>query len=141
MKLLKGQVNIVRAVKVALNHVGGALAARAKTLAQVLGLGEEPRLSRDLKRVLRTRHVTMYFSEGEPGRDILMHDAKRTALRAMKAGRLELHAVQGADHTFSQYAARREITQRLLEHFAARYSVRGTLQPAGARPQSFKAAA
>ena len=141
MKLLKGQVNVMRAARVALTHVTGAIAARAKSLGQALGLGEEPRLSRDLKRVLRTRHVTMYFSEGEPGRDLLMHDAKRTAQRAMKAGRLELHAVHGADHTFSQWSARREITQRLLEHFAARYAVRGTLQPAGPRPQPFKAAA
>ena len=141
MKLLKGQVDIVRAARVAITHVSGKLAARARTVAQVLGLGEEPRLSRDLKRVLRTRHVTMYFSEGEPGRDILMHDAKRTALRAMKAGRLELHTVHGADHTFSQWSARREIMQRLLEHFASRYSVRGMPQPAGQRPQSLKAAA
>jgi hypothetical protein len=140
MKLLRGEVNIARAVRVAMKHAASTAASRMKSFAQLLGFGEEPRLSRDLKRLLRTRHVTMYFSEGEPGRDILMHDAKRTAMRAMKAGRLELEVVAGADHTFSHWVARREILQRLLDHFARRYAVVGKLEPREERAPALKAA-
>jgi hypothetical protein len=125
LKLLRGQVDLGRAVRFLANHIS----TRAKAAAQALGIGEEPQLSRDLKRLLRHRHVAMYFSEGEPGRDILMHDAKRTATRAIKAGRLDLELIPGADHTFSHWTARRDILNRLLDHFAKRYAIVGTLQP------------
>ena len=124
-KLLRGQVDLRRAVRFVFGHA----AKRVKSTLQSVGLGKEERLSRDLKRILRTHHVAMYFSDGEPGLGILMNDAKRTVTRALKAGRMDLVVIAGADHTFSHWTARREILDRLLDHFASRYAIAGTLQP------------
>jgi alpha-beta hydrolase superfamily lysophospholipase len=140
LRVLRGEADVARAVRVALTHARTTVSSRLKSLAQLVGLGEEPRLSRDLKRLLRARHVTMYFSEGEPGRDILMHEAKRTVRRATKAGRLDLEPIPGADHTFSHWTARRDFTQRLLDHFARRYAIVGKLEPRETRAPTLKAA-
>jgi len=140
LRVLRGEADVARAVRVALTHARTTVSSRLKSLAQLVGLGEEPRLSRDLKRLLRARHVTMYFSEGEPGRDILMHEAKRTVRRATKAGRLDLELIPGADHTFSHWTARRDFTQRLLDHFARRYAIVGKLEPRETRAPTLKAA-
>ncbi|HZZ90996.1 MAG TPA: alpha/beta hydrolase [Usitatibacter sp.] len=136
MKLLRGQVDVRRAVRFVTAHAS----TRLKAIALALGVGEEPRLSRDLKRLLRDRHVAIYFSQGEPGCDILMHDARRTTQRAMNAGRLDLEIIPGADHIFSDWTARRDILQRLVDHFAMRYAVVGTVQAREARPAALKAA-
>ena len=125
MKLLRGQVDVKRVAR----FVAGHVSKRVKSTLQSMGLGKEERLSRDLKQVLRTHHVAMYFSQGEPGLDILMNEAKRTANRAIRSGRMDLEVIPGADHTFSQWPARRMIVDKLLDHFAARYAVAGKLQP------------
>jgi hypothetical protein len=58
-----------------------------------------------------------------------MNEAKRTASRAIKAGRMDLEVIPGADHTFSQWPARGLVLDKLLDHFAARYAVAGKLLP------------
>jgi alpha-beta hydrolase superfamily lysophospholipase len=119
-KLLRGQVNILRIARVGLTHLRSNLLAKAATIGEVLGLGTGSRLSKDLKRLLRMRRMAMFVSEGDPGRDMLLHDAKRTAAKAMKAGELHLQVIPGADHTFSQSKPRRELIDRLLTHLARR---------------------
>jgi hypothetical protein len=64
--------------------------------------------------------MAMYVSEGDPGRDVLMHDARRTAMRAMKRGDLVLEVIPGADHTLSQSKPRTDLLERLITHFTQR---------------------
>ena len=119
-KLLRGKVNLARIAKVGLNHVRSILASKAKNLGEILGLGTDSRLSKDLKKLLARRRVAIFVSEGDPGRDILMHNARRTATKALRSGALELQVIPGADHTFSQSQPRRDLIQRLVTHLTQR---------------------
>jgi hypothetical protein len=64
--------------------------------------------------------MALFVSEGDPGRDMLLHDAKHVAGKAMKAGELHLQVIPGADHTFSQSKPREELLDRLVTHFTQR---------------------
>jgi alpha-beta hydrolase superfamily lysophospholipase len=119
-KLLRGEVNLLRIVKVGLTHVHAKVASKVRSLGEVLGLGTDSRLSKDLKKLFARRRITMFVADGDPGRDILMHDARRTATRALKTGTLRLQVIPGADHTFSQSKPRRDLIERLLTHLTQR---------------------
>jgi alpha-beta hydrolase superfamily lysophospholipase len=116
MKLLRGQVDVMRIAKVGAAHVKATLQSRAKALIEALGLGRDTPLSRDLKKLIAGRRIAIFVADGDPGRDILMHDAKRTATRALKSGRLRLNVIPGADHTFSQSTPRRDLVRRVVKH-------------------------
>jgi hypothetical protein len=76
-----------------------------------------PRLSQDLRRLgALKRPVTLFVAEGDPGRDILMAGAGRTAARALKTGAVRIEMIANADHTFSQLAPRKELVARLVSH-------------------------
>jgi hypothetical protein len=62
------------------------------------------------------RRLSLYVSEGDPGRDILLAGAKLTATRALRDGRIRLAMIPDADHTFSQWKPRREVIGRLVAH-------------------------
>jgi hypothetical protein len=124
MKLLKGQVDFKHAWEIGTSHIASIVRNKAKALAEMLGLAQESRLTCDLKKLLGRSHLAIFVSEGDPGRDLLMHGAKRTALRAMKTGQLELQMIPNADHTFSQWRSRSDVLRRLLDHFARRYDAR-----------------
>jgi pimeloyl-ACP methyl ester carboxylesterase len=119
-RLLRGEVDLMRIVRVGLAHATAQLASKVKSLGELLGLGTDARLSKDLKRLFRHSRMAMYVSEGDPGRDVLMHDARRTALRAMKRGDLVLEVIPGADHTLSQSKPRTDLLERLITHFTQR---------------------
>lgn len=119
-KLLRGEVNLLRIAKVGLAHLHATVAAKARSLGEVLGLGTDSRLSKDMKKVFARRRITMFVTDGDPGRDILMHDARRAATRALKTGALRLQVIHGADHTFSQSKPRRDLIERLLTHLTQR---------------------
>jgi alpha-beta hydrolase superfamily lysophospholipase len=118
MRLLRGQTDLVRLLRVGAAHVKATVHARLKSLADTLGLGRDTPLTRDLKKLFSERRVAIFVADGDPGRDILMHDAKRTATRALKCGQLRMSVIPGADHTFSQSTPRRELVRRVVSHLA-----------------------
>ena len=113
MKLLRGDVNMKRLMEVVVSE------ARNK-----LRLREDPRLSSDLRKLVDEyqRPITFFIAEGDPGRDILMAGAPRTAMRAMKQGAMRIEMIPGADHTFSQFKPRKDLLGRLNAHLSRRAS-------------------
>jgi len=80
-------------------------------------------LSADLSRVATTsRKLAMFVSEGDPGHFLLMHQARRKALKLIRKGQLKCFFVKDADHTFSTEAARRSLTQTLTDYLESRFS-------------------
>jgi alpha-beta hydrolase superfamily lysophospholipase len=118
MRLVRGQVDLMRIAKVGAAHVKATVQSRVKSLVEALGLGRETALSRDLKKLFARRRIAIFVADGDPGRDILMHDAKRAATRALKSGSLRLNVIPGADHTFSQSAPRGELVRQVVKHLA-----------------------
>lgn len=116
-KLLRGGVNVRRLAEVLVAQAKTALRTRVETLGEMLGAGGGSRLSRDLRKLLGMRRpVAFFIAEGDPGRDILMAGARRTATRGLKSGALSMEMIAGADHTFSQSAPRRRLVERLGAH-------------------------
>jgi alpha-beta hydrolase superfamily lysophospholipase len=113
MKLLRGDVNMKRLMEVVAGEARNKLRFR-----------EDPRLSSDLRKLVDEyqRPITFFIAEGDPGRDILMAGAPRTATRAMKQGAMRIEMIPGADHTFSQFKPRKELLGRLNAHLSRRTS-------------------
>jgi alpha-beta hydrolase superfamily lysophospholipase len=121
LKLLRGDVNFRRMFELALAYPGSLARTWADGLRERLLPEGGPRLSRDLKRLFAMgRRVTLFVSEGDPGRDVLLAQAPVTARRALKGGRIRLQMIPGADHTFSRAGPRADLVARLCEHLAPR---------------------
>ena len=65
------------------------------------------------------RRMALFVADSDPGRDILMAGARRTARRALESGDLRIEMIADADHTFSQSKPRKDLVARLLAHLAA----------------------
>jgi alpha-beta hydrolase superfamily lysophospholipase len=113
MKLLRGDVNMKRLMEVVVAEARDKLKWR-----------EDPRLASDLRKLVDeyNRPITFFIAEGDPGRDILMAGAPRTATRAMRKGAMRIEMIPGADHTFSQFKPRKDLLGRLNAHLSQRLS-------------------
>jgi hypothetical protein len=113
LKLLRGDVNMKRLLEVIIADVRNKLRFR-----------EDPRLSSDLRKLIHEfkRPITMFIAEGDPGRDILLAGAPRTARRALRSGHMRVEMIPDADHTFSQFKPRRELLGKLNAHLSRRSS-------------------
>ena len=110
LKLLRGEVNMKRLLEVIIADARDKMRFR-----------EDPRLAGDLKKLQGlNRAVTLFIAEGDPGRDILMAGAPRTARRALKHGNMRVEMIPDADHTFSQFKPRSDLFGRLNAHLARR---------------------
>ena len=116
-KLARGDVNFARMAEVLAGQARTHARAWLDALAEALLPHGGPRLSKDLKRLFAMqRRLTMFVSEGDPGRDVLLAGAKLTATRALRDGRIRLQMIPAADHTFSQWKPRRDLVGRLMAH-------------------------
>jgi len=117
LKLARGDVDFGRLAEVLASQ--GRTQARAWLDAFLEAFVPEraPRLSRDLRKLFAMgRRLTLFVSEGDPGRDILLAGAPLTAKRALRGGRIRLQIIAEADHTFSQWRARRDVIARIGAH-------------------------
>ncbi len=117
LKLVRGDVNFGRMVEVLAGQAHTHARAWLDAFTEAVLPHGGPRLSRDLKKLFAMRRrLTMFVSEGDPGRDVLMAGAKLTATRALRDGRIRLQMIPDADHTFSQWKPRRDLLGRLAAH-------------------------
>ena len=117
LKLLRGDVNFRRLFEVALQYPKTKAQALANRLCERFLPSRAPRLSRHLRRIYaKGRPVTMIFADSDPGRDILMADARHAATLGLRDGRLRFEVIPDADHTFSQSKPRNDLLERLTAH-------------------------
>lgn len=132
LKLLRGDVNMKRLLEIIVTHPATLARSWYDSLCETALPHKAPRLSRDLRRLLESnRRVTFLIAEGDPGRDILMAGARRTATRGLKDGRIRLEMIPGGDHTFSQMKPRNDLIHRLGAHLQSRLG-----EPASSPPPS-----
>ena len=80
-------------------------------------------LSSDLMKIAsRDRHLSLVLASCDPGYDILMTSAGKTARRLMQEGRVDVHMIEDADHTFSKYRPRCQAINVIIEHLVTRYA-------------------
>ncbi len=121
-KLIRGKVNIIHLFRVVLSHFGALVKSYYDALRETLSPDAGPQLSQDLRRLFAMRSVlTMIIADGDPGYDILITGARRTALNAQKMGKIRLEMISDADHTFTQSKARKELVARLAAILVRQY--------------------
>ncbi len=128
-KLLRGEVRLLNIAGLVLRRVRQRLGSAGRELARLLHLPLRDDLAFELARATaRGTMLHFVFSDNEPGEDLLRGQAGRVVGRLQRAGRLGLHHVADADHTFAGEAARERVAaliDTLLETAA---------MPAGKRP-------
>lgn len=117
LKLARGDVNFRRMAEVLASQARTHARAWADAFTEALWPSRAPRLSQDLHRLFAMgRRLSLFVSDGDPGRDILLAGARLTATRAIRDGRIRLQMIPQADHTFSQWKPRRDLLARLAAH-------------------------
>jgi pimeloyl-ACP methyl ester carboxylesterase len=125
LKLLRGDVNFRRLLEVAIGQPKAMARSYYGALCETLAPGRAPRLARDLRRLFElNRTVTVLLAEGDPGGDIIMGEARRTAKRGLRSGQMRLETIAGGDHTFTQSRPRRELVERVAAHLKPRLDAR-----------------
>src|SRR5690606_30727968 len=82
LKLLRGEVNFARLFQVAAGYPVTFAKKRLDALLETFVPSRGPRLARDLRRLQALGcPMTLVVSEGDPGTDLLMQGAPRTAPR------------------------------------------------------------
>jgi hypothetical protein len=101
---------------VALSQAKQAVKSRWQSVCEALLPQYGPRLSRQLKKLFAAnRAMSLFIAEGDPGRDILVAGARRTASRALKSGKIRMRTFPGADHTFTSLARREEMIRAVCD--------------------------
>jgi alpha/beta superfamily hydrolase len=117
LKLARGEVDWRRLLVVALDRLRTVARSGLYALREIAWPRAAPRLSHDLRRLFaRGCRVTLMVSEGDPGRDVLMAGAPRTAARAVKSGDIRIEMIPGGDHTLSRLSPREDFLRRLVTH-------------------------
>ena len=121
-KLLRGKVNVVNLARVVWSYFGTLGRSYHHSLLETVRPNSGSQLSRDLKKLFTMNRTLMFIiAEGDPGRDILMANARRTVSTALKTNQMNLQMITGADHTFTQFRARKELIGRLSATLMRQY--------------------
>jgi pimeloyl-ACP methyl ester carboxylesterase len=76
----------------------------------------------DLQRITESRrHLAFFFARSDPGYDSLIFYARRKVKALRKAGWMDVHFIDGADHTFSCRTPRQTLIEAITEHLCRRY--------------------
>ncbi len=133
MKLLRGGVNVRRLGETLLGMARAKMKAHGDALREAILPHAGTRLSRDLAKLAKMkRPLALFIAEGDPGREIVMAGAKRTATRALASGAMRMEVIPAADHTFSRLAPRRELMRRMRSHLRRHLDAAPRPAPAGA---------
>lgn len=118
VKMLTGKADTKNIVRFVFSYSASRIAREAVDVLEALRLRAPRPLVRDLRRIAaRSRPIDFVFSSTDPGLGLLRAGAGRFVDRLARAGRLSIHVVDGADHTFSRSAWRvalRDVVPSLL---------------------------
>lgn len=114
-KLLRGQVDVQRLWQVLSRRLAARVSRPLRELARTLHLPVHDDLAHELQ--LAVRHgatLQFVFAEGDPGDALLQEQGGRAVARLQREGRLAIHRIAQADHTFTGSVARAAL-QRVLD--------------------------
>lgn len=126
IKLLKGKINIREFSTMLIMRGRIVLKIKAKHMSQfALGANENRHymdLDWDLDKIANNNtHILFVLSRNDPGYDILMTTAGKTAKKLTKQGSLTLKFIENADHTFSKYQPRCDVINAIKSDLISRY--------------------
>jgi alpha-beta hydrolase superfamily lysophospholipase len=118
-KLLSGQVNVPRLLKLYAQYFVVVLNSTLRNVARMLHIPLPGDLGYELQAIGgRGTEMVFLFARGDPGISILAHQGG-SSLRRLGA-LCRIYSIDGADHIFSQYGARQALERILSAELFAR---------------------
>jgi pimeloyl-ACP methyl ester carboxylesterase len=118
LKLLRGRVDVRVAGKIFIKRLGVLISNACREGARILHIPLREDLASELRRVAR-QNIDLFFvfSSSDPGLSMLREQGGRAVTQLSRKDALRIAVIQGADHTFTSYWNRNELTGVLLAHF------------------------
>lgn len=114
-KLMRGEVNLLNVSQIVMSRAIVTLRHSARDLARRLRLRLSDDLGRELETVARRgTNMVFVFADHEPGIELLRMQGGATVGRLRDDNKLEVQIIPNADHTFTAWAAREQLTSYLM---------------------------
>jgi len=125
LKLIKGRIAFRELIVAIYNRIK----IRFTYMAQVQDkkiinslLKPESDLGFDLLEIIsRERRLTLFLSRSDPGYDILITGSGGVAKKLIKQGKVKIHFIENADHTFSKNVPRCDLINQLTVYLKDEY--------------------
>jgi hypothetical protein len=117
MKLLGGRVDFVELAHVLARHAKAVGRKPLLAIARLMRIPLRDDLPTELLSAVHTgAHLQFVFAANDPGRELLRNQGGGTVDRLRARGRLGIHLVEGADHTFTDLAARTDLVSFITDY-------------------------
>ncbi|HTU66752.1 MAG TPA: alpha/beta hydrolase [Steroidobacteraceae bacterium] len=114
-KLLRGEVNVLNVAQIVLSRAAVTLRHATRDVAKFLNLKVSDDLGRELETVAgRGTNMLFVFADHEPGIELLRLQGGSAVGKLRDARKLDLQIIPNADHTFTAWAARQQLTSYLV---------------------------
>lgn len=118
IKLLKGEVDIRNILSVFSLRAGTTLKYSLRDVARQLRIPLKNDLGRELTLISgRGIGLTFVFSRGDPGFDLLRIEGGSPIRKLLRRGRMQVHVIDAADHTFTPRLAREQLQSLVIREF------------------------
>lgn len=115
-KLLTGKVDYFYLLRFVIKLLGKKVRSAYVGAKERLGLVKQTRLASDISRILaHAIQITFIFSQKDPSYSILLEEGGITVRQLQKKGRIGLHTIADANHTFSKAHYRTHLIQTLKQ--------------------------
>jgi alpha-beta hydrolase superfamily lysophospholipase len=118
LKLLSGQVNLAELAHVLVRRANAVSRKPLRSIARLLRLPLRDDLPAELLSAVHAgTDLQFVFAANDPGLELLRDQGGATAQRLRAQRRLGVTLIDGADHTFTDLAARTDLANHILGHF------------------------
>jgi hypothetical protein len=125
LKLLRGQVDVRAAARVFWKRFQVRAKNSMRELARLTGFKLQDDLASELQGIARQRiEIYFIFSASDPGHSMLLEQGGRLVGKLVRAEKMRISIVQGADHTFTSHWNRDQLLALLAAHLE-RHAERG----------------
>ena len=126
IRLLKGEIKLLPIFSSVLKHQTIKLKTKLRNLLDTFEPANSaaitPNISNSLKKITHKGcHISLFFSENDPGVQILKDNADKTVKKLTASQQLEIYTIEKADHTFSRLKPRNQLLGLITQHFHKRY--------------------
>ncbi len=124
-KLFTGRVDLLTVCKTLAKHVLNNAVSRYHAIGERFLANGGKQLSRDIRKLLSMkRRLNLIVSAGDPGKEIMLADARNTVTQSEVKGDLVVRCIAGGDHTFSRLGPRTALVQGICDLLLSRYADR-----------------
>jgi alpha-beta hydrolase superfamily lysophospholipase len=117
LKLLRGQVDLRNAARVFWKRFQVRARNAMRDLQRLVGFKLQDDLASELQGIARQRiEIYFIFSASDPGHSMLLEQGGRVVGKLVRAEKMRISIVQGADHTFTSHWNRDQLLALLAAH-------------------------